>query len=52
MNNKEKDFKERIKLMWKYAKLCGYNYPPFGWAADNYTVKGWNKLIKDNKKTR
>jgi hypothetical protein len=50
MNKKEKDLKERKKLMWKYAELCGYNYPPFGWIPEDYTVIGWKKLIKDSKK--
>jgi len=44
------------KLMLQYAKLCGYNYPPFSWSEDDYTPSGWAKLIagqkKENKKIR
>jgi hypothetical protein len=34
------------KLMEKYAKLCGYNYIPFTWKEDDYTIKGWINLSK------
>lgn len=35
------------KAMVKYAKVCGYDAPPSKWSASDYSLKGWNKLIKD-----
>ena len=36
---------ERIVLMRKYAKACGYLRVPFTWSPSDYTLKGWQKLI-------
>ncbi len=36
---------EQERLMRKYAKFCGYNYPPLGWKYSDYTVAGWQKLL-------
>ncbi len=40
----------RETLMKKYAKMCGYDYPPFTWKPSDYTAAGWQKLIDQAKK--
>jgi hypothetical protein len=43
---------QQEKLQNTYAKLCGYDYPPFTWKPTDYTVKGWKKLINQAKKDK
>lgn len=46
------DVKEQEKLMNKYAKVCGYNHPPFTWKPSDYSIKGWQKLIDEAKRIK